>query len=510
MRKSATISRRAALVILSLIIVAGVGLRAYQLTARSLWFDEAFSWRLIEFPFADMIKRAAADVHPPLYYIVLKGWAAIFGSSLFSLRSFSVLASGASIAAAYVLSTTAWRNRPIGLLAASLLAFSGWQIAFAWEARMYTLAVFLALISSWLLLRATRSMRLTTWVVYGVAAAALAYVHYIAFFTLAAQALFVVAKLVWLTRWRVGEMLQSRILWYGVISAVIAMLLYLPWLPTFIAQNSQVQQGWWPERLTGWSVPDTVYRMFLPTAGAPGHNGMAVILTMLPLLLTLAGWIILLTVRKYRDANWFVVLAGIIPFLFTMAFSFGDQSIYNDRFLVLAHVFILIGFSRLIFAIPFGSLRRAAVALILAWFVFSYVSYWRELDIPNKPGAQAAAALVFAEKKSTEPILVSSPFVFFAIDYYAREHGADTTPRLYGESAQLLHFAGGPIQKEEDRFTPAQLQAGDISSFWMIDTTGFGGSKAVLPRVWQPVQTAVFPEVFVHQGEVFVTRYVRL
>ena len=92
-------TRRFALTLLLLIVLIGVGLRSYELTARSLWFDEAFSWRLAQFSFPEMIERAAADVHPPLYYIFLQGWTAIFGSSLQGIRSLSVAFAALTIAA---------------------------------------------------------------------------------------------------------------------------------------------------------------------------------------------------------------------------------------------------------------------------------------------------------------------------------------------------------------------------------------------------------------------------
>ena len=60
------LSRRTVTLLLALVVIIGVGLRSFELTARSLWFDEAFSWRLIQFPLAEMITRDAADVHPPL------------------------------------------------------------------------------------------------------------------------------------------------------------------------------------------------------------------------------------------------------------------------------------------------------------------------------------------------------------------------------------------------------------------------------------------------------------
>ncbi len=223
-------NRRQALTCLLLIIILGIGLRSYHLTARSLWFDEAFSWRLIQFPWSEMISRAATDVHPTLYYILLKSWAVVFGSSLLSMRLFSVMAAAASIAAIYLVASSAWtlskskeamaRGRAIGLTAALFLAVSGWQIAFAWEARMYTLGVFFTLLSTWFLIKAIRQKHQAAWwyIGYAIAAAAMIHTHYYALFSLFAQVLFIIGFLLAQSRGRVGEIIQSKVLWYSALS----------------------------------------------------------------------------------------------------------------------------------------------------------------------------------------------------------------------------------------------------------------------------------------------------
>src|SRR5947209_5855379 len=79
------------------IVAGGMLLRLWHLNQRSLWFDEAFSWRLIQFPLPEMLWRAGHDNSPPLYYILLQGWVALWGESLFFLRLPSVLLGGAAV-----------------------------------------------------------------------------------------------------------------------------------------------------------------------------------------------------------------------------------------------------------------------------------------------------------------------------------------------------------------------------------------------------------------------------
>ncbi len=511
-----TMTRRTALWILLLIIIAGIGIRSWHVTARSLWFDEAFSWRLIQFPLAEMIDRDQADVHPPLYYILLKGWSVVFGSSLASLRGFSIAAGGATIALVYLFTAYAFRNRPTGLYAAALIALSGFQIQYAWEARMYTLGTALTALSAWLLLHAIRAKNhgaITWWTGFTLANAALAYVHYYTLLTIVAEVAFVAGYLLAMTRARIGEILQWRLTWYIVAAFVGIALLWLPWLPTFIQQNAQVQQSFWIPEINWWSIPDTFYRMFIPLVGVPRHEGIGhILVALLPLLLTVFGLgALLLTARskQTRDAAWLTVGLGIIPFLLSLAASFLGQSVYQDRYFVFAQVFILIAAAALIGRPARRWLQGIFIAAACIGLFAANIHYWRELAIDHKPGAHAAARLVYTHKASDEPVLVSSPFVFFAIDHYAQEEfQAPSLPQLYAATGELIHFAGGPILTTRD-IVGNEFFSQSLSSFWLVDTTGFGGTPLPVPAPWQARETQRFAEVYGYQGEVIVTHYQR-
>lgn len=511
-------SKKIALWILLLVIVVGVGVRSWELTARSLWFDEAFSWRLAQFPLPELLSRTAADVHPPLYYILLKGWKTVFGSSLLALRAFSVFCAALTIAAGYALAAEAWRSRAYGLLAAALLALAGFQIQFAWEARMYTLGTALACTSSWLLLKALRqrTSALPWWLAYAAAAAAFAYVHYYAFFSIAAQAVFVVGYILVQTRGRVGEIFQSRVFWHALIAAGTAVALYAPWLPFFLRQNAQVQESFWIPRLGGWSMPDTLYRMWLPTAGIPRHDGVLWwLVAMLPLLITVGAYAYLAFVsykrpREAGDATWLMLLSATIPFVISISLSLlSSQSLYQDRFFIFAHLFVLLCVPALVYYLPWRVLKIGFAAAVMVLSAGASWLYWQELDILHRPGAHAATAQVFSNYQANEPIVVSSPFVYFAVAHYAQEEfEAVAEPKLYSPSGELVHFAGGPILTTND-FVGADIFNTPSRTLWVIDTTGFGSGLLEVPSPWRVTTQARFREVHDYQGEVIVTHYTR-
>lgn len=503
-------SRKLALVLLAVIILSGVGLRAYHLTARSIWFDETFSWRLIQFPFTEMLARDAADVHPPLYYIMLRGWTTVFATSLLSLRSFSVMFAATTIGAAYIFAAYGWNSRGIGIGAAALVAFSGWQSAFAWEARMYTLGTTLALLSSWLLLKAVRTKKVGIWVTYALVAAAFAYVHYYAFFTIAAQVIWLGARILIQTRGRILEMAQLPTTRYALLAGILMLALYAPWIPTFIDQNTQVQTAYWIPTIGGWSIPDTFYRMIVPTAEIPAHAGGGMLLTLLPGIATLILLLWLGSFGKPRDAAWLTLAAGTVPFLLSIGISLVSQSLYQDRFFVFAHLFLLVGYAVVIMHIPKRLIRGIVIATTLVGFLAAYQHYWQELDINNKPGIQAAINEVMVQRTASEPIIVGSPFIFFGVDHYLQEQFSSiATPHLYSETESFAHFAGGPILTKQDIVGPEALKQKTTTALWVIDTTGFGASETQLPPEWRRIQRSSFPEVFDYQGEVVISRYER-
>src|ERR1044071_9702029 len=75
-----------------------VAARLWRLTASCLWFDEIFSVHAARHAWGALWRFAAADlIHPPLFYALLKLWAAAGGESLLWLRLFPALTAVAAL-----------------------------------------------------------------------------------------------------------------------------------------------------------------------------------------------------------------------------------------------------------------------------------------------------------------------------------------------------------------------------------------------------------------------------
>lgn len=503
-------SRTRALWLLVLICILGVAVRSYHLTARSIWFDESFTWKLIQFPVSELISRTAVDVHPPLYYILVKCWAVIFGSSLLALRSFSVFFSVGSLIGSYLFASEAFRSRRAGLFASAMLAVSPWATAYAWEARMYTLGMAFALFSSYALLKGIRSQKISWFALYGILASAFAYTHYYGLLTIASQAVAAAGIVLWHTKFRIGEILQSRIIWGIVGALVLAALLFAPWLPSFLAQQSRVQDSYWVPRIGPTSVPDTIYRLFIPTIHLPARHGFIAGALMLPLIMLMLVWLTLAFWGKKatRDGAYLTLALGVIPIVLGILISLGPRSLYNDRFFAFAGIFIFIAIAGLVDRISFTRIRLGVMIAIIGLFGWACIRSWNELNIDHAPGVHGAIRFVMEHRGSNEYIIASSPYIYFPLSHYAKEEfHEDQLLHLYSNQEELSHFSGAPITLASDVVRPRDI-ATYVGVVWVIDTTGFTEKPFIAPKNWHEELRQAFPEAFVHQGDIVVRKFV--
>lgn len=505
--------KKTTFMLLGLFLIGGIILNTWNLEQRSIWFDEAFSWRAVQLPYGEMMERLTHDVHPPLYYLLLKVWGTVFGTSLHSIRSFSLMAAAGAAGILYLFIYEGFRSRRAAVVGAGLLLLSGWYGSVAQEARMYSLASLCALLASWCLLQAVhRSHQPLWWAGYTLAGASLITTHYFGLFVLAAHVVWVVGYVGATTRGRIGEVLQSRTTWYALASFVCIALLYAPWVPVLRTQVAQVQASFWIPEVTRWSIPETIYHMLRPTpAGIPRNTLGTKTLALLPITLVLATAVWLVTSRTTRrkhqvDAVWLTFLCGTAPIVLSALISQFGRSIYQDRYLVVAFPFIIIVIA--VFIDRFWRhWREAAVSALLLLSVAGNIFYQRQLAISSKPGLRGAMNSLMQLRASSEPVFVTSPFIFFGVDHYLSETFSNTTrPLLLSNTPAIIHFAGGAMIRSEDIKT-ALFDDGAEKQFWLVETTGFGGSEVIVPASWKRVNQLSYPEVFGYQGDIKVNQY---
>jgi uncharacterized membrane protein len=185
-----------------LILLLAVGLRFHLLEAQSFWNDEGNSARLSERSISLIIEGTASDIHPPLYYLWLRGYRELAGDTEFGLRSLSAFAGILTVAVSFGLGRLLGGKRPnlTGNIAALGTAVNPALVYYSQEARMYALLGLWAVLSTWFLLRWQRAAigkrvsSIQVAIAYVVTAVAGLYTHY--FFPA-----FLVVHNLWIALW---------------------------------------------------------------------------------------------------------------------------------------------------------------------------------------------------------------------------------------------------------------------------------------------------------------------
>ncbi|MGO9609548.1 MAG: glycosyltransferase family 39 protein, partial [Verrucomicrobiia bacterium] len=183
------IDNRRSVALLSVVLLAALGLRLFHLQERVLWFDEANSLLIARAGPTEIIDAVRDDTHSPFYYLVLHYWQFIAGGEA-GARLLSVLAGVATVAVVYSMGC-ALAGRGAGLLAAALLAVCPLHVWYSQEIRMYALQTLLVALSFLFMVWALRQQRGVLWVGYSVFTALSLYAQYASFYALVAQNIFV-------------------------------------------------------------------------------------------------------------------------------------------------------------------------------------------------------------------------------------------------------------------------------------------------------------------------------
>ncbi|MBX4187543.1 MAG: glycosyltransferase family 39 protein [Candidatus Doudnabacteria bacterium] len=494
-------------VLLLLILASATVLRFYNNTAIALWHDEAFSALYIKYGWGEMMHRIILDVHPPLYYIVLRLWSYIFGDSLLSLRGFSILLGTLTVLAGYVFVKKAFKSQNLALLAAFFLAINPFQIQYALEARMYTLGTFLVMFSSWLLLKALENKNKKTWIIYGVFAAASLYTHYYLLFSVLAQGLYALYHIYKNSTWR-GSLRDNQLV-NLILAGITSVVLYIPWIPAFLEQLQRVQGGYWIPPMDRWSIPGTIWKIAM---GGQGINHSSLVLVTL-----ISIFLILYFLRKYKDdEKWLVVSGLIIPFAAAVVLSM-QNDIYLDRYFVFASLYFSILLALALSAVPKQWLRRTLVCAFIAISLYAFWKNWTELGVKDpgssvvkKPGMAAGSAYLADRIGRQDKIYVGSSFVFFTFKYY---NHTGITPKLISGSplSGIPHFAGTAILTDEDLvlndyiFSPENFKQNEI--IWLVWTTGWGGSKPNVPGNWSKISEESWSDSPGFKGDLYISQY---
>lgn len=261
---------------LLIIIIVGAALRLFEIDAKTVWLDEAFSIWLARQSLWDLWSwLVKIDQHPPLYYTLLHIWVALFGDLQGVVRTLSALCGIVAMPFFYG-ATYRLFDKPTALIATLLLAVSPFHVWFSQETRMYallTLVVAVALFClAHILTNAERRPQRNLWLAFALAQTAVMLTHNTAlvFFPLAIN-LAVGGAIFW-KYWQGGVSSWPALNDPGfdrrwLRSQLVAFACWLPWAIPFVMQAMGVDNEFWippPDGERIWLTLHNFNLAFLP------------------------------------------------------------------------------------------------------------------------------------------------------------------------------------------------------------------------------------------------------
>ncbi|HXN08389.1 MAG TPA: glycosyltransferase family 39 protein, partial [Candidatus Acidoferrales bacterium] len=200
-------------------LALGALVRLWDLTGQSLFIDEGFVFHVAaQEPRQILMTVAHGDFHPPLFYLVTHYLINGLHWPLWDYRYITAAFSLTGIAATWAI-TRRYFGDTAAAIAALALALDPALVIWDRLYRMYALVVALTAVSWWLLLVCAdpaNKRRLLWWVIYGVTAIALPYLHYVGAIVVASQFTYAVTR--------------KPMLWPALLFDTAAGVALLPWL----------------------------------------------------------------------------------------------------------------------------------------------------------------------------------------------------------------------------------------------------------------------------------------
>jgi mannosyltransferase len=387
------------------IIVLGSQL---SLLHRSIRLDEAQSLWQTDHSYPALLRLVAEDVHVPLYHLLLRTWRLALGPDIETARLLSLIFLLGSVPVFYRVARKSLRRR-WALLAVLLFSSSPFLQWYGNEARMYTMLVFVTLVSQYFFLDVVEPDRARSWnrswAGYAATAVVGAYVHYFFFFVLVTQGLYLVALVLW------RRLSRSALLRLVAVAGLVT-LAVLPWYLYFRANGSA--SGTRPSLPRPTSIDfSNVYSQFFFGFQSDGVNSL--LLSAWPLLVLAA----LASVRvggRMDRATGLMIATAVVPVLLAFLLSQVTTPFFLSRYMVPALPAVIVLVLRFLSGLG-RPLRRVLAVVVLAVAVGGTVVQAADPGTPVEEDYREAAQLA-GQARPQDVVVISSPFTIYPFEYY--------------------------------------------------------------------------------------------
>lgn len=467
-----SVSKAQPTILVGVITLVGLLIRFGFIAKSSIWHDEGFSIMLASRGWLEIWAPTARDVHPPLYYELLHLWMNFFGHSEVAIRSLSALAGVAIIPLGYLVAKKA-AGRQAGYIAAGVLALAPFLIRYSQEARMYGILGLFLILALYCVMRIVQKPEsFWPYAGYTLSIAAAMYTHYFAALAVVSFWLYLIL-LEPLKRWRVGRAVFLSWRWW--VANIVAGLLFVPWLPSMLAQLKRGQGLSWLQPTSWRTVPDTVWQFFTFTDGR-----MLNLIYWLLALLVIAGLVWLwLSDRSKQKFTRLLIIYTSAPIAIGILVSL-RRPIFHERYFAFAaigfYILVAIAVDRL------GRKNRVVLVTLIGVVCLIELVGIRNVYAQSSHQMRTEMAVVNSSYQPGDKLVSGELYTYFDGSYYNGTgqrmllYTGNGTPNGYGESALLY---------DQNVYLPSYNNLPTGSRVWLVGKTGEHDYYDQIPSNWQ-------------------------
>lgn len=204
----------------------------------AFWGDEGYSIGLAQMSVPNMIATTAADVHPPLHYLLTQLLYHVFGNNGVAYH----LSGLVPYAGIMIVGCTSVKKR-FGIIPSAILVTMASlmknAVTYNVEARMYSLASLMVLVAYIAFYEIIKENNLKSWVVFCIASLGAAYTHYYALISVAFLYAMIIPLAIFRKKYRKAML----------IAYAVTILSYLPWLMILVKSFARTANNWWLESI---------------------------------------------------------------------------------------------------------------------------------------------------------------------------------------------------------------------------------------------------------------------
>ena len=459
---------------LILLLISSLLVRSISLLKSSIWHDEGFSLMLASRSPLDIWLGSARDVHPPLYYEILHFWTEIFGNSVLSVRSLSLVAGIIVVWLGYQIAFMISKKRNVALLAGLLLSLNPFLIRYSQEVRMYgILGVFLLIAIIGLIKISKDSKDWFGYVLYVIGVSAGLYTHYftamvvIAFWIYIVSIYFIKNKITLITNWR----------WW--LANILALLIFLPWVPSMMAQFTRAQGLGWLSKTSIRTLNDTVWQFMTFT---DARQILILIYWLVPVLILGLVVYVCIKDRSKEKFSRLLALFTFLPLIMAVMISF-IRPVFHERYFVFSAIGLCLMMALAIYYI-FLNNKYLAISIALIIVLIQLVGI-RNVYAQSNHQMSRVMGFINQNYQSGDRIISGELYVYFDGSYYNKTgsnfllYTGNGRPNGYGESGLIY-------DKNVYLDNLRNIPSGRV---WILGKTGDQSYYKNLPSNWKLIET---------------------